>query len=68
MLAEPKTIYADGETGQKNVTPNPGQQYDEVPYRSSTLVMPGPKTIYDNYDMGQKFVDPSPGQPSEEVV
>merc|ERR1712029_27378 len=46
--------------GRKFVDPNPGQQYDDVPYRTLGPAA-GPKILYKEGDVGQKFVQPNPG-------
>ena len=38
VLAEPKTIYADGEQGKKFVTPTPGEASEDNKVLSSHLV------------------------------
>ena len=54
--------------GQKYVDPNPGNNNEEKPFRTSTLVVAGPKSLYGDGETGQKFVMPNPGQNNEALV
>ena len=55
--------------GHKYVTPNPGQKYDDIPFRNSAMGSAEPKTIYKEGDKGQKFVVPNPSiNPEEGLV
>ena len=68
VVAGPKSLYKDGEMGQKFVDPNPGSSVEEKPFRTSTLVMAGPKILYGDGETGQKFVMPNPGLNNEALV
>ena len=62
VLPEAKTIYNQGDTGSKFLTPS--GEPDESAFRTAPVVHPQPKPLYNFGEQGNRYLTPS-GQPDE---